>query len=138
MSVLLYAMDRTEHFYANPTYAGGSFPVFAGSRRRRGGGVLGILKSLALPVLKGVARKGASEAFGLAKDVVGDLAAGRNLRSSVMRHGMRRAKRLGTNVLQSALGSVSNRTPQEPPPKRRKQHPAAKARQTTRRRRSNF
>lgn len=128
-------MDRTANFYANPTYSGGgSFPVFSGSRRRRGGGILGILKSLALPMLKGVVRKGATQALGLATDVASDLAAGRNLRSSVMRHGVRRAKRLGSDVLQSTMGSLSNRTPM----KRRKKQPAGKARQTGRRRRNNF
>lgn len=129
-------MDRTASFYANPTHAGGGFPVFTGSRRRTGGGILGMLKSLALPVLKGVVRKGASHAFGLAKDVASDLAAGRNLRSSVMRHGMRRAKRLGSDVLSQAVGSVSNRTAL--PAKRNHRRTLTKARQTKRSRRNNF
>lgn len=130
-------MDRTSNFYANPTYGGGGFPVFVGSRRRRGGGVLGILKGLAMPML----RKGATQAFGMAKDVAGDMMAGRSLKSSLMKHGMRRAKRLGSDVLQTAMGSFGNRSRQSAPAAKRRRtqrRPVSKARQTTKRRRSNF
>ena len=134
-------MDRASNFYANPTH-GGAFPVFIGSRRRRGGGILGILKSFAMPMLKGVVRQGATQALGMAKDVMGDLASGQSLKSSVMRHGVRRAKRLGSDVLQSAMGSFSNRSqPTQPAVKRRRMQQrrhVSKARQTTKRRRSNF
>ena len=124
-------MDRTANFYANPTYSGGGLAVFSGARRRRGGGILGVLKSIAMPMIKGLARRGATHAIGLAKDVATDLAAGRNFKSSVMRHGLRRAKRMGSNMLQSALNTTSS-------PSRKRKASTAKARQTPRRRRSNF
>lgn len=137
---LKYYMDRTSNFYANPTYGGGGFPVFVGSRRRRGGGVLGILKGFAMPMLK----KGATQALGMAKDVAGDMMMGRSLKSSLMKHGLRRAKRLGSDVLSTAMGSFSNRSKAPPgaATKRRRTHvqrrPASKARQTRKRRRNNF
>ena len=44
-------MDRTAAFYSRPSYVGAGFPVFAGSRRQRGGSILGALKSMVGPVL---------------------------------------------------------------------------------------
>jgi len=132
-------MDRALNFYSNPTYAGAGFPVFVGSRRRRGGGILGILKSIAMPMLKGVVSKGATQALGLASDVAGDLMAGRDIRSSLKSHGARRAKRLGADVLQSAANSLSKRSASLPPlAKRPRNRFKGKARQTVRRQRNNF
>ena len=67
-------MDTTARFYSQPSYiGGGGFPVFAGSRRQRGGGILGSLAKLVLPVVKSVRksvlRSAGNEAFGLARDV---------------------------------------------------------------------
>lgn len=49
----------TSSFYANPSYMnGGSFTIYSGSRRQRGGGFLGSLRSVMKPVgqniIKGV------------------------------------------------------------------------------------
>lgn len=125
-------MDRTAKFYASPSYSGGAFPVFAGSRRRRGGSILGAIRNFAMPMIRGLARKGATQALGLAKDVASDVVSGRNFKSSLLRHGLRRVKRLGTDVLGSALSGAASH-------KRHRRGPSTKARQTSkRRRRTNF
>ena len=127
-------MDYTAKFYSGPTYGSGSVPVFAGSRRRRrGGGFLGSLANIAMPMLKGLVKTGAKQAFGLAKDVAGDVMSGKNFKNSLMTHGWRRAKRVGSEVLGNALGSQISPAPS------RKRRVASKARQRTgKRRRSNF
>ena len=100
-------MDRTARFYSAPSYGGG-FPVFSGSRRRRrGGSFFGAVSSLAAPMLKGLASKGASRALSLAKDVAGDVMSGKNFKQSLMTHGIRHAKRLGSDL----MGSVFNSSP---------------------------
>lgn len=131
-------MDYTAKFYSGPTYGGGSFPVFSGSRRRRrGGSFFGSLANLAMPMLKGIAKKGASQAIGLAQDVAGDFMRGKSIKDSLMTHGMRRAKRLGSEVLGSALGSAPKRQRATVPS--RKRGATRKAKQaTSKRRRANF
>ena len=51
-------MDDTLAFYSRPSteYRGGGFPVFAGSRRQRGGGIFGSLKRFFLPIAKNVGK----------------------------------------------------------------------------------
>ena len=130
-------MDYTARFYSGPTYGSGGFPVFSGSRRRRrGGSFFGSLANLAMPMLKGLAKKGATQAIGLAKDVAGDVIAGRNVKDSIMRHGMRRAKRLGSDVLGTALGSMPKRQKTTVPS--RKRRATSKVKQSAKRRRANF
>ena len=106
-------MDRTAHFYASPSYVGrgAGFPIFSGSRRQRGGSILGSIKSLVLPTLatvgKHVGKTALSEAVGLAKDVVGDVVKGRNIGQSLKQHGLKRLKNVGKSGLQ-AVGSKFN------------------------------
>lgn len=129
-------MDYTARFYSGPTYGSG-FPVFSGSRRRRrGGSFFGSLANLAMPMLKGLAKKGATQAIGLAKDVAGDVMAGRNVKDSIMRHGLRRAKRLGSEVLGSALGSTPKQQRTTMPS--RKRRTTSKINRSAKRRRANF
>ena len=90
-------MDRTAAFYSHPSYqlTGSGFPIFAGSRRQRGGSLLGSIKSMVLPALKSTGKALGSnalrEAVGLAKDVAGDVFAGRNIKQSLMQRGKKRA-----------------------------------------------
>ena len=120
-------MDRTAVFYSSPSYShGGSMPIFSGSRRQRGGSIFGALKRFFMPVItalgKKVARQGAKQAVGLAKDVVKDAFMFRNVPDSLKTHGKKRALSLGRyaadeglNTLESMIGSGGRRK------KRRKQ-----------------
>ena len=70
-------MDRSANFYSQPSYVGGGFPIFSGSRRMRGGGIFGSLARLAVPVVKNLGRSllraGKHHGLGFAKDVVADV-----------------------------------------------------------------
>ena len=140
------SMDRTAHFYAQPSYArGGIMPVFSGSRRQRGGNVLGALKNVFMPMLRTVGRKGAQAALGLATDVIGDVTAGRNIKESIKQRGLRRAKRLGSDLLstavsqvQTAIGPKRRATSRRGVMPSRKRQASTKTKQTAKRRRTNF
>lgn len=130
-------MDRTAHFYSQPTYAQrGGLPVYSGSRRQRGGNVLGALKSFFLPILGNVAKRGVRSAFGLAKGVAKDAFAGKDIRSSLKNRGIARAKKLGMHafneVVQGVQGSNIATTPS------RKRTRKTKAKQKAKRPRSNY
>ena len=135
----MIVMDRTARFYSNPTYGGG-FPVFAGTRRRRrGGSFFGSLANAAMPILKSLASKGASQALSFAKDVAGDVMSGKNVKSALMSQGLRHAKRLGSEVLGSAFGNASKRRRTDVPSRKRASTSSAKQRTVLRRkRRANF
>ena len=78
-------MDKTAQFYAQPSYLqyGRGLPVYSGSRRQRGGSVLGALQRFIMPFLSGMKRQAIqrvkSGALGLAGDVLTDTLAGRNV-----------------------------------------------------------
>ena len=139
-------MDRTSQFYSQPTYVrGGIMPVFAGSRRQRGGSVLGALKSFFMPLLRTAGRKGTQAALGLATDVLGDVTSGKNIRQSLKRRGISRAKSLGGDLLsttvkhaQSMMGSKSRPQPLRRVAPSRKRRAPTKAKQTAKRRKTNF
>ena len=108
-------MDRTAAFYSQPTYVqrgGGALPIYAGSRRQRGGSLLGALKSLAMPfvntIKQNAIRHAKQQAFGLAKDMAFDAFRGRNLGDSLKRHGIRRAKQLGKNVVFDTISTATD------------------------------
>lgn len=115
-------MDRTANFYSGPSYIyGAGLPIYSGARRQRGGSIFGAIGRFIMPVLKSlgkkIMRKGASEAVGLAKDVVGDAFLGRNIKDSVVKHGKKRALDVGRftadaglNQLQQMIGSGRGRT----------------------------
>ncbi|MEL7306371.1 MAG: hypothetical protein AAGK05_00105 [Pseudomonadota bacterium] len=133
-------MDRTAAFYASPTYvqSGGGVPIFSGSRRQRGGGILGAIKNFFLPMLQGVKRqainRAKSEVLGLAKNVAWDAIRGKNVGQSLKTHGLQSVKRIGKNVILDAVsqvkGSASRKRAKQTP---KKQQPAAK-----RARKANF
>ena len=140
------SMDRTAHFYAQPSYVrGGIMPVFSGSRRQRGGSILGALKSVFMPVLRTVGRKAVQGALGLATDVIGDVTSGQDFASSIKRRGVNRAKRLGGDILSTAVKQVKTAIgPGQRAPATRRAAPSRKRRaptktkQTAKRRRANF
>ena len=102
-------MDRTAAFYSAPSYyhrGSGGFPVYAGSRRQRGGSILGSIAKVALPMLKSVGKAALGQAVGFAKDVAGDLAEGRNIRQSLKQRGISRLK----NTAMSGLSTITGRS----------------------------
>lgn len=100
-------MDRTAQFYSGPSYGGG-IPIFTGARRQRGGSILGALKSFFVPLVSGFAKKGARAAMNVAQNVVGDAISGRNVKTSLKQHGIKAAKRLGGEMLSSAVGQMNS------------------------------
>ena len=115
-------MDRTAAFYAGPSYryGGGTMPVFSGSRRQRGGSIFGALKRFFMPIITGfgkkIAKRGASEAIGLAGDVAKDAFLSKNVKESLKTNAKRRALDFGKfaadeglQSLQSMIGSGKRR-----------------------------
>ena len=96
-------MDRTAHFYSQPSYVGAGFPIFSGSRRQRGGGVLGSLARLVLPAVKSVGKALVPQVVGLAGDVVKSVSRGENIGTAIRRQGTRRL----ANVGRAALSQLS-------------------------------
>ena len=103
-------MDHTAAFYMRPSYEfhGSGLPVFAGSRRQRGGSIFGSLKRFFTPIAKFVGRNLLSHGVGLAQDVASDVLAGKNVKDSFLSHGKSRATNLGKSVLKEGLSSLSN------------------------------
>lgn len=132
-------MDRTADFYSRPSYVqrgGAGIPVYSGSRRQRGGSILGALKSFFLPLGKSVLKKGTKQAIGLAADMAGDVFRGRNLQQSLIQHGKRRAKNLGREALAEGAKSVSALFNNSQPKTLRKRRKGAKtARQPAKKKR---
>ena len=145
-------MDRTAQFYSQPTYARGSgMPVFAGSRRQRGGGVLGSLKSFFMPILSRLGITGTQAAMNVAQNVAQDLVSGKNIAASLKQHGLQAAKRLGNEVLSNALDQVNldfgvkrktapkrKSAPKSKAAPSRKRPAPSKAKQTAKRAKANF
>ena len=126
-------MDRTATFYSAPSYhhRGGGFPVYAGSRRQRGGGILGSLAKFAMPVLGQIGKAALGQAVGFAKDMAGDIAAGRNVRQSLRQRGLRRLKNTALNSLSSITsGRRSLPSGKRRAPRTRNQPRRKKARQS--------
>lgn len=135
-------MDRTAHFYAQPSYArGGGLPIFSGSRRQRGGNVLGAIKSFFMPILGKVARRGVNSAVNLAKNVALDAFSGKNIGQSLKSRGLKQAKQFGLDFVNDTLnniGSPRKAAPRKTAPASRKRRRINKAKQTTKRAKTNF
>lgn len=128
-------MDRTANFYAQPTYArGGALPIYSGSRRQRGGNVLGAIKSFFMPILGRVAKRGVGSAVNLAKNVALDAFTGKNLAQSLKTRGLNEAKQFGINIAKDAFSEVAGRR-RTFSRKRARSH---KAKQRSKRFKSNF
>ena len=112
--MLSQRMDHTAAFYSGPSYGqrGSGFPVFAGSRRQRGGSILGALKSLVLPALSNIGKSALKQAVGLASDVAGDVMSGRQVGQSLKQHGVRRLKNVGRSGLRTVINQVNPTTRQ--------------------------
>ena len=121
--------DPTAHFYSQPSYIGAGFPVFSGSRRQRGGNILGSLSKLILPALKAAGRaflhRGSREAIGLAGDAGMAALSGRGKAGLMQTLRNRGLKRL-SNAGKAAFGSAYNtyhRQHLSSPPKMPQQRP---------------
>ena len=104
-------MDQTADFYSRPSYnyrGAGGFPIFAGSRRQRGGGIFGSLKSFFTPIAKSVGKRLIKQGVALASDVVKDVMTGKNIKSALLTHGKARAKNIGKLVASEGLSAVGN------------------------------
>ena len=103
-------MDRTAAFYSAPSYyRGGGFPVFARSRRQRGGSILGSIARVAMPMLKSLGKAVLGQAVGFAKDVAGDVVEGRNIRASLKQRGLKRLKNTALSGLSTIADQVTRR-----------------------------
>ena len=91
--------------YSGPSYVQGGYPVFAGSRRQVGGGILGSIGRLVFPALKKVAvpllKKAGRSLLSIGTNVAADALSGKNFQDSLQQHG--RAAAL------DALNSVNTR-----------------------------
>ena len=98
-------MDRTAAFYSRPShdFRGGSFNVFAGSRRQRGGSIFGTLKNMFMPVAKTLGPAALAAGVGLAQDVMRDRASGKSFKDAMLQHGKRR----GLDLAKTAVTSLA-------------------------------
>ena len=126
-------MDRTAAFYAGPSYRGAGFPVFSGSRRQRGGSILGAIKSMVMPVLGSIGKSALKQAVGFAGDVASDISQGRSLRSSLKSHGLKRLKNVGSEAFKTVMSSRKRSLPST-----RHAPPAKRQRKSRIRRTANF
>lgn len=103
-------MDDTLAFYSRPSneFRGGAFPVFAGSRRQRGGSIFGSLKRFFIPAVKSVGKNLLSKGLGFARDVAEDALAGKNIKDSFMDRGKTAAIDFGKSTAKQGLNAVSN------------------------------
>ena len=115
-------MDATARFYSQPSYVGGGFPVFAGSRRQRGGGIFGSLAKMVLPALKSVGssvlRNVGREAVGLARDVADTALSGQGLsgiRQTLQQQGLKRLRSVGRDALATTLNQFQPQQESAPP-----------------------
>ena len=127
-------MDRTAAFYSAPSYqyrGAGGFPVFSGSRRQRGGSILGSIAKVAMPILGNIGKAALGQAVGLAKDVAGDLAQGRNIGQLLKQHGLKRLKNTAMSSLSNITGRPRQRVRRQAPGQAPRQAPLGKRRATS-------
>lgn len=136
-------MDHTREYYSKPSYVGGGFPVYSGSRRQLGGSIFGSsVRQSAVPVGKSIGKAVGKRLMGYVADVATDISEGRNageaIKSRAKQHianaaasGLQTLTDVAGNVLSSHLSSPSATTrkraaPQhhvsQPPIKRARPH----------------
>lgn len=111
-------MDSTTSFYSQPSYyhmrGAGGMPVFSGSRRMRGGGILGALKSLVLPTLKTIGKKVGkkvlSEGVNFATALATDKLLGRDMEKSAKARGRMAAAKVLTTARDEGLRALTSNT----------------------------
>ena len=128
-------MDRTANYYSGPTFryagSGGTFGVYSGSRREKGGIIFGSLARTILPVFgavgKKILRRGAHKALDVTQNVVKDTIAGKNVVNSLKTHARNGAKKLSrfavdesANAARSMIGSGRRRKRKAKPRTKRK------------------
>lgn len=134
-------MNRTAAFYSQPSYVGGAGSIYAGSRRQRGGSVLGALKSVVSPILSGVGsslkKHAMKNVLGLATDVAGDVFRGRNIKQSLLNRGKQRGMRALKQTFSDVTGMAKTRTSRKKPKRlgKRRQRGSGKKRSVKRGRR---
>lgn len=131
-------MDYTANFYSQPSYVGAGFPIFAGSRRQRGGSIFGALKSLFMPMAKSALKRGVKAVGEMASDVVTDALDGQNIGQSIMTHGKRQMKKAGQELVQQGRRVIRKQVRQPPRRVQRKRPATAKAKQKPKRPRYNY
>ena len=107
INTIATVMDATALFYSHPS-VGAGFPVFAGARRQRGGGIFGSLKNFFLPTVKKWGRQLFSHGIGLAKDVAQDALQGKNIKKALIDHGKSRAFDFGKTAAKQGLSALEN------------------------------
>lgn len=100
-------MDATALFYSHPS-VGAGFPVFAGARRQRGGGIFGSLKNFFLPMAKKLGRNLLHQGVGLARDIAQDALEGKNIKNAFLDRGKSRAVNFGKSAAHEGLSALSN------------------------------
>ena len=131
-------MDRTAQFYSQPTYSrGGGLPVFSGSRRQRGGSFFGAIKSIFMPIIEGIAKRGAKHGMNLATNVGKDIIQGRNFKDSLRNRAVNELQSMMT-IKPSKKTKQSSKTISKPRKSVKRKIPSAKATQKAKRPRANF
>ena len=122
-------MHRTATFYAQPTYNqnGGGLPVYSGSRRQRGGSVLGAIKAFIMPFLSGVKNRviqqAKAEGTKFAKGVAKDAVQGKNIIQSAKTRAIHGVKQLGKNVAHDTTRALTGTTSRKRKPAGQKRKP---------------
>ena len=106
-------MNRTHVFYSRPSYVGGSFPIYSGSRRQRGGTIFGAGNREFLPDATTMNRKQVSSYM---DDVANDVLEGKSVTDSmkeraadVLNEGIKRATRMADRAIVNKLNNRRRR-----------------------------
>ena len=129
------APNGYEQYYTQQArQSGNGLPVFIGGKSQRGNGLGGVLSGLArmiVPVLKRGGKSILKETLRTGVDILGDVAEGRNLKTSAKK----RASEGGTRLLHKASGSLITPPGRRAPIKRKT--PTASRQSTVKRRKNN-
>ena len=108
-------MDRTASFYSQPSYhfRGAGFPVFSGSRRQRGGGILGSIGKMITPMLgnlgKSIGRAALKRGVSFASDIAKDVMTGKKLTDSMKTRGKQHAIGIAKSAARQGLNTIIGR-----------------------------
>lgn len=125
-------MDRTATFYASPTYEhrGGGLPIYSGSRRQRGGSILGAIKNLFMPLLPGVKNYAVKKAKTAARDfvagTVSDIMRGKPILQAAKSNAFSTAAHTAQSTRRDIQRQISGSRKRAKSTNNRKRRPAAK------------
>ena len=97
-------MNRTHEFYSRPSYVGGGFPVYSGSRRQRGGTIFGATLRDILPDTATAKRALKRVATRYTNDVAHDVKSGDSVKEAMSE----RAKELTSNLLSRGVKKITS------------------------------